>query len=301
MLQFLPTVGLLYRVQCTSVLLYFFFFNDTATTEIYTLHIVGSVRCVQETGINAEYMGKWYEIASFPNSFQKGCNCSTAEYELMEDYVKVTNSCNKDSINGKLETAIGKATVVEGTNNAKLKVSFFWPFKGDYWVIELADDYSYAVIGNPSRKYLWILSRTPVMKPEIYQQILKQIEAKGFDIKKLRITKQNQLCQQVFSQWSENIQQGRFFHCTYAMFGMRWCNKAVACFQNFLLISNLYLKRTANNIRSLSMKMFMDISGCIFIKLHQNHHQIIMITENFSFYSGSSCFPRDFFIRYKIS
>ena len=137
-----------------------------------------------------KYMGKWYEIARFPNSFQKDCNCTTAEYQLMEDYVKVTNSCYKDSINGTLETAIGKATVVEGSNNAKLRVSFFWPFKGDYWVIDLADDYSCAVIGTPSRKYLWILSRTPAMNPAIYQQILSRITAKGFDINKLIPTKQ---------------------------------------------------------------------------------------------------------------
>lgn len=145
---------------------------------------------VKQVDIN-KYMGKWYEIARFPNSFQKDCNCTTAEYQLMEDYVKVTNSCYKDSVNGELEIAHGKATIVEGSNNAKLKVSFFWPFKGDYWVIDLSDDYSYAVIGNPSRKYLWILSRTPVINPEIYTQILERITAKGFDIRKLQMTKQN--------------------------------------------------------------------------------------------------------------
>ncbi len=134
------------------------------------------------------YMGKWYEIASFPNSFQKGCNCTTAEYELKDDYVKVTNTCRKDSINGKVEQAVGKATVVEGSNNSKLKVSFFWPFKGDYWIIDLADDYSYVAVGHKSRKYLWILCRTPKMDDKTYTQIVERIEKKAFDITKLKKT-----------------------------------------------------------------------------------------------------------------
>ncbi len=138
-----------------------------------------------------KYMGKWYEISSFPNSFQKGCNCTTAEYELKDDYVIVTNTCRKDSVSGKISQATGKAWAVEGSNNSKLKVSFFWPFKGDYWIVDLAGDYTYAVVGDPKRKYLWILSRSPKMDEKTYDHILQNLTKKEFDISKLRKTEQN--------------------------------------------------------------------------------------------------------------
>lgn len=139
------------------------------------------------------YLGKWYEIASFPQSFQKGCNCSMAEYfKTNDDYIKVVNSCRKNSPNGELTTATGKAFVVDTTTNAKLKVQFFWPFKGDYWIIDLAEDYSYAVVGHPNREYLWILARKPVMDVSIFNSILARVKSKGFDINKLNKT--NQLC-----------------------------------------------------------------------------------------------------------
>jgi len=138
------------------------------------------------------YMGKWYEIASFPNRFQKGCNCTTAEYELTdENYVRVTNTCRKDSTGGKISQVVGKAFIVEGRNNGKLKVQFFWPFKGDYYIIDLSLDYDYAAVGNPGRKYLWILSRTPFMPDSVYNSILNRVKDKGFDIKNLVKTNQN--------------------------------------------------------------------------------------------------------------
>lgn len=134
------------------------------------------------------YMGKWYEIASFPQSFQKGCSCTVAEYSLNEDgTVKVDNSCN---VAGKKKQSIGKAKVVDKQSNAKLKVTFFWPFWGKYWIIDLADDYSYAVVGHPNRKYLWILSRTPQMDKQQYDGIVARTKAKGFDVTKLNVTEQ---------------------------------------------------------------------------------------------------------------
>lgn len=137
------------------------------------------------------YTGKWYEIASYPQPFQKGCNCTTAEYTLSEKgYIIVENRCNKDSVKGKVSYIKGKAFVDAGTGNAKLKVQFFWPFKGKYWIIDLADDYSYAVVSHPSKKYLWILSRTPKMDESVYQQILSRLKGKGFDLLKLKTTTQ---------------------------------------------------------------------------------------------------------------
>ena len=138
-----------------------------------------------------KYAGKWYEIASFPQRFQKNCNCTTAEYTLTDkDYVVVENRCKKDSVNGKLSHIKGKAFVVANSGNAKLKVQFFWPFRGKYWIIDLADDYSYAVVGHPNKKYLWILSRTATMNDSIYQQIISRVKEKGFDISKIKLTKQ---------------------------------------------------------------------------------------------------------------
>ncbi len=138
-----------------------------------------------------KYAGKWYEIASFPQRFQKGCHCTTAEYTPTDqDYVIVENRCNKGSLNGKEAYIKGKAFVEENTGNAKLKVQFFWPFKGKYWIIDLADDYSYAVVGHPNRKYLWILARTPKMDDATYHQITERAKQNGFDITKLQITPQ---------------------------------------------------------------------------------------------------------------
>jgi apolipoprotein D and lipocalin family protein len=139
----------------------------------------------------AKYAGKWYEIASFPQRFQKGCHCTTAEYTPTEKgYIIVENRCNKDSVKGTLSYIKGKAFVEKNSGNAKLKVQFFWPFKGKYWIIDLADDYSYAVVSHPNKKYLWILSRTPLMDEKEYQAIIERTREKGLDVSKLRITDQ---------------------------------------------------------------------------------------------------------------
>ena len=81
--------------------------------------------------------------------------------------------------------------MVKNSGNAKLKVQFFWPLRGDYWIIDLAEDYSYAVVSNPNRKYLWILSRTPKMDERLYQQILSRLKEKQFDLSKLQRTPQS--------------------------------------------------------------------------------------------------------------
>ena len=138
-----------------------------------------------------KYAGKWYEIASFPQRFQKGCNCTTATYTLSDKgFVVVENRCNKDSVTGKTSYIKGKAFVVKNSGNAKLKVQFFWPFRAKYWIIDLADDYSYAVVSHPNKKYLWILSRTASLDPTIYNGILNRLKEKGFDLNLLKATKQ---------------------------------------------------------------------------------------------------------------
>ncbi len=136
-----------------------------------------------------KYIGKWYEVASIPNSFQKGCKCTSAEYSLIDSStIKVVNKCKKEN---EFDNVNGKAFIVEGSNNAKLKVQFFWPFRGDYWIIELDDNYQYAVVGTPSRKYLWILSRKPTLDENIYQMLLIKIKDKNFNITKIQKTNQD--------------------------------------------------------------------------------------------------------------
>ncbi len=138
-----------------------------------------------------KYLGKWFEIASYPQIFQKGCHCTTAEYSLSnKGYIIVENRCNKDSILGKQSYIKGKAFVEENSGNAKLKVQFFWPFKGKYWIIDLANDYSYAVVSHPNKKYLWILSRTSKIDDAVYQGIMSRLKSKGFDLQKLQKTEQ---------------------------------------------------------------------------------------------------------------
>ena len=134
----------------------------------------------------SRYTGTWYEIARYPNRFQKGCIDSSAAYRLGPDgSFKILNSCLK---NGTMDTAKGKAWVVDPTTNAKLKVSFFWPFSNDYWIIDLGADYDYTVVSGPDRKYLWILARSPQMDDALYGQILERLKKQGFDIYGLKKT-----------------------------------------------------------------------------------------------------------------
>ena len=137
------------------------------------------------------YLGKWYEIASYPAWFQKGCTGSTAEYSLLpKGKIQVINRCRKGSLDGPPKESKGKAEVVDTATNAKLKVWFFWPFKGNYWIIDLDSDYQWAVVGEPSRKYLWILSRTPTMDEALYQRILERLKDNGYDPARLSKTAQ---------------------------------------------------------------------------------------------------------------
>ena len=133
-----------------------------------------------------KYLGKWYEIAHLPARFQEGCDDTTATYALSEDgSISVLNECIKD---GKAKQAKGKAKLVDKDSGAKLKVTFFWPFYGDYWIINLGKDYDYSVVGTPNRKYLWILCRTPKMDDKLYSQLIEFVKSKGFNVNNLIIT-----------------------------------------------------------------------------------------------------------------
>lgn len=139
----------------------------------------------------SRYVGLWYEIARYPNKFQEGCVGSKATYVLRDDgKISVVNECYEKSFSGNLRSAKGTAWSVDKETNARLKVSFFWPFTGDYWIIDLDHDYDYTVVGHPDRKYLWILSRRPEMAGNVYQSILERLQKKNYDITKLIKTEQ---------------------------------------------------------------------------------------------------------------
>ena len=139
----------------------------------------------------SRYLGTWYEIASFPQSFQRGCTATTATYTLRRDgELDVLNRCRLGSPDGKDKVALGRARVVDRATNAKLEVSFFRPFWAPYWIIDLSPDYSYAVVGHPSRDYLWILNRTPTMSDVTYQQVVARLRGRGYQTSRLARTVQ---------------------------------------------------------------------------------------------------------------
>lgn len=124
----------------------------------------------------ARYMGTWHEIAKYPNRFQKGCGCTTATYALRADgKVSVLNRCGGPKGD---RSAKGWARVV---GPGKLKVTFFWPFFGDYWILALDPDYRWVVVGSPDRRYLWILARSPRIEEGLYQSLVARAQAQGFD------------------------------------------------------------------------------------------------------------------------
>lgn len=141
----------------------------------------------------ARYMGTWFEIARFPNSFQTDCVAVQAEYALQENgQVQVINSCRKVSFDGKLSTAKGKAKVVDKKSGSKLKVSFlpFGLFPGNYWIIMLDPNYEWAVVSEPKQKYLWILSRSPRMEDQTLSDIKAYLASLQFDLTQLAMTPQ---------------------------------------------------------------------------------------------------------------
>lgn len=137
------------------------------------------------------YLGRWYEIARFPNSFEEDCEGVTADYSRREDgLIKVVNTCRKGGVDGPEDVAEGRARVVDEATNAKLEVSFFGPFWGDYWIIDLGPDYAYSVVSEPEGRYLWILSRTPTLEEETLTGITARLADRGYNIDALYYTEQ---------------------------------------------------------------------------------------------------------------
>ena len=131
------------------------------------------------------YAGTWYEIARLPNSFEKGLECVTATYTLKSNgKIQVLNrgySVKKD----KYQTARGTAHVPDPAFPGRLKVTFFWPFYGNYYITELDEKYQYALVGDPSRKYLWVLSRTKELDENTYSRLINVARDRGFAVEEM--------------------------------------------------------------------------------------------------------------------
>lgn len=133
-----------------------------------------------------KYLGTWYEIERFDHSFERGLDGVTATYSLKENgKIKVLNQGYKTAKNGRLSKATGKAKIPNPNDPAKLKVAFFLFFYADYFVLELDEDYQWAVVGSTSDNYLWILSRKPYLNDDIHKELLERISARGYDTSKL--------------------------------------------------------------------------------------------------------------------
>lgn len=138
------------------------------------------------------YAGKWYEVARLPNRFERDCAQDvTATYTLRPDgKITVVNACRK--ADGSMKSAKGTAKLADKNGpNSKLKVTFFWPFYGDYQIMDLDPEYRWAVVGEPSRGYFWILSRTAQLPEDVMAGILERAKAQGYELKDLIRVKQS--------------------------------------------------------------------------------------------------------------
>lgn len=132
-----------------------------------------------------KYVGTWYEIARYDHSFERNLVGVTATYSLKEDgMIKVVNAGYKNTLDGKYSSSEGKAKV-PNPPEGKLKVSFFWIFYGDYFVLDIDPKYQWAIVGSSSDKYLWILSRTPQLDDSVYNDLIDRISKRGYDASKL--------------------------------------------------------------------------------------------------------------------
>ena len=136
-----------------------------------------------------KYMGKWFDIAHLPAVFLNNCFNNQAVYSLESNgKLKIVNSCTKNSVHGVWDHVEGIGKITDPTN-AKINVEFQWPFKGKYWILEVGKNYDYALVGEPSRQYLWILSRTPNLDEAIMKNLIDKANYEGFSTNNLIMTK----------------------------------------------------------------------------------------------------------------
>lgn len=170
----------MYKIRVLLIISVLFLFSCTKSNS----------QMIDQTTVKAldlnRYLGTWYEIARFPHSFEKNLVGVTATYSLREDgKIEVVNQGYRNTLNGERSKAVGKAKIPNKLEPGKLKVSFFWIFYADYFVLELDENYQYVMIGSSSDKYFWILSRTPQMEPAVYEMLLEKARKRGYNLDKL--------------------------------------------------------------------------------------------------------------------
>ncbi len=186
------TTRFMHRKVYLKLVIYPFFLGLMVSCAIFSKSSAPPLEVVDYVDLN-RYVGTWYEIARFPMYFERNCVGVTATYTLREDgKIDVLNKCRYKTFDGKEKSAKGIAWVADEKTNAKLKVRFFWPFSSDYWIIDLDENYEFAVVGEPRRKYLWILSRTPTMDKEIFDGIIARIMQHHYDPARFIITPQKE-------------------------------------------------------------------------------------------------------------
>jgi apolipoprotein D and lipocalin family protein len=183
----MKTKNLVARVAAATIALAFL----TGCAGLLERHPVGNT-AVPEPAQRVDlqrYLGRWFEIARYEQSFQRGCEGVTANYTLRPDQgIDVLNRCRRSD--GRITEARGRARVVDTATNAKLKVSFFGPFYGNYWVLDHDDDYSWSIVGEPSGRYLWILAREANPPETAVSALVERARMMGYDTTFLRRTTQ---------------------------------------------------------------------------------------------------------------
>jgi len=171
------------------------------TKTIVLSYLLGLISCQSENKLQtvaevniASYAGKWFEIARLPNRFESDLICVTATYTQRGDgKIEVLNQGRKLNNHAVVKKIKGVAWIPNLKKQGQLKVQFFWPFAGDYWIISLDKNYQYALVGDPSRKYLWILARTKVLSDDVFNELLLKAEQSGF--KAQNIVRVEQSCE----------------------------------------------------------------------------------------------------------
>ncbi len=157
----------------------------TAMASLFSFTSAQELSTVEQVDIE-KYAGRWYEIARLPNSFEKGLKCVTATYTLKDNgKIEVLNRGFSSGAKGKWKTARGTARVPDRKYPGRLKVTFFWPFAGDYYILVLDEQYQYALVGDPSRKYLWVLARSKSLDQDTYTRLMERAKKDGFDIQQV--------------------------------------------------------------------------------------------------------------------
>ncbi len=149
-----------------------------------------------------KFQGVWYEIAHNPWFPEDNCFAMIAHYKLSKDNkIEVTNICRKHGFDGEISKITGKAWLVEPTITSKWEVQFIWPFTLDYWVIDLEENYNYAVIGEPDKENFWILNRKPIMEKGLLTKIIEKSKMKGYDLSNLILMPQDRRYSTCLTRW----------------------------------------------------------------------------------------------------